>query len=435
MTMNVRQANAFTELINTEEKSRAKWLATFGSALQPQQTVEDQTAIQVPYYPPQQAYHQASYGQSASAAAAVPLPLAASALYTQALRVSTPREVEGSTVLHPDGTAQKLLVRQVEVPVVRQVKVPVKTRQIVPVVVQKKVKTTKLVEVPTTKTVEEEYTEVIQKPSVRNKEIWVKKLVPERYLEPVSIKKSRKVQVPTTILKPVEDWELVEVTENKAVEVDGYRVDEVQDSKVVEVEEVVPLTAQGTLAGQPQVARMRDIGLVRGMHHSRRMGNEVFHSHDERIQHIDVDVPPSQPFNGFNSTASSNGHAPQGASARNRQSLRHSGALIASGPSSSSSSSLNSATSLSSEPSQEIHCGFQVRAGTDGISVVVSSVKRESAAEKGGLHLGDAVLYVNNRPARSVAEFKQNINQSRGPVLLTVKRRGNVKLQITIQRS
>jgi hypothetical protein len=246
--------------------------------------------------------------------------------------------------------------------------------------------------------------EVVQHPSIRNKEIWVKKIVPERYSQSVTVRKQREVCVPTTVLREVDDWEVVQVTENRAVEVPGYRVDEVQDSKLVEVEELQNYSLQPQSTGHAQVISTRDIGPINGFHHSRRFGTEVFHPQDQRHAGIEED---SQPFSGSMSAR------PRSAAFRQvgQQAM----------------------TARGAPPANSDTIGFKVRDG-DANGVVVYRVAPGEAAERAGVRQGDVVVYVNNRPSRNLNEFRQVINGSVGPVLLQVRRRGVQKLMLTVHR-
>lgn len=378
------------------------------------------------------------------------LPLAPSSIYEQAIRISSPRLMDEGAAADPN--APRRVVRQVEVPFVRQVKTAVSTRQLVPFEVQKKVKVKRLVEQPSTRLVTEEYTEVVHQPAIRNKEIWVKRVVPERYSQPISVRRTRQVAVPTTVLKQIDDYDVVTVTENRPVDVTGYRVDEVQDSMLVETEELQhPSLNPYGAPTQAQVLAVREIGPVHGFHHSRRLGTEVFHPADQRIAHVEED---SAPFSGTVRPTSSPGFRPAPAAASSSP-LRASGQRISGGgytngysngtsrvgananPLSQSMGSMGSTGPLSSSQAlggdEAASLGFKVRDG-DMQGVVVYRVAGGSAAERAGLRTADVIIYVNNRPARNLPEFRSVIGASVGPVLLHVRRRGMQKLMLTVHR-
>lgn len=252
-------------------------------------------------------------------------------------------------------------------------------------------------------------------------QIWVKKLVPERYHQPVTVKKIRQVAVPTSVLRQVDDWEVVTVTENKPIEVAGYRIDEVQDSKLVEVEELQNYTLQPVSTGEASLIAARDVGPINGFHHSRRIGSEVFHAHDERHALIEEDHQPMSGTLG----------RPLASTTGTKRSLNHSGVFNRTGPSASMRSASQSFSSTTTEPDRAI--GFKVR-DTPENGVQVYRVVPSEAAERAGLRRNDIILYVNNRPTRNLTEFRQVLNASGGPVLMQVRRRGVQKLSLIVHR-
>lgn len=249
----------------------------------------------------------------------------------------------------------------------------------------------------------------------------MKKIVPERYSQAITVKKTRQVSVPTTVLKQVDDWEIVQVTENKAIDVPGFRIDEVQDSKLVEVEELQNYQLQPTSTGQAQVLSYRDIGPVNGFHHSRRLGTEVFHPQDPRHAMVEED---QQPFSGTN-------RGPASAKQQQQPHTGRSNTFRSSGQAISGSNTARSELGTTSDLDRSI--GFKVRDG-DANGVVVYRVSPGEAAERAGVRTGDVVIYCNNRPSRNLAEFRQVLNASSGPVLLQVRRRGAQKLMLTLHR-
>jgi antitoxin component of MazEF toxin-antitoxin module len=355
-------------------------------------------------------------------------------IYDRAIRISSPRLADnGSDDVQPE--IQRRVIRQVEVPYSRKVKVPVKTRKIVPTVVQKKVRTKKLVEVPSYKTVEEQYTEIEEVPAVRNKEIWVKKVVPEKYMKKVPVTKSRQVKVPTTVIKEVDDYEIVNVAGSKAIEVDGYRIDEVEDSKLVEVEEYQTYELRPFATGKAQVSSTREIGPVRGMHHSRTIGNQVFHVQDERVRGIDQDSAPDDTARsaGFGGRRPQSQGGIRGQQQMPQQMQQQRQQQRARTPMMAASGRRSNNTAPQQAPPGGSRLGASVRS-TSGNGCVVVKVNPGEASERAGLKGGDIITYVNNRPTRNLQEFRQVINQSTGPLLCQVRRSGVAKLMITIQR-
>lgn len=349
------------------------------------------------------------------------LPLSPSAIYDAALRVSSPRVSDDDSGLNPS-TGERRVVRQVEVPFTRSVKVPVTTRQFVPVTVEKKIKSTRLVEVPSTREVTEVYDEVIQKPTVRNKEIWVKKVVQERVMEPVVVKRTRKVTVPSTEVREIPGYEVVQTTEQRAVDVPGWRVDEVVDSKLYETEEI----QQGMNPYAPNrstVVAAREIGPIRGFHHSRKVGTAVFHPNDAAVAGLEEDVQPAGPFS---QTARSMTGGPS-RSAVNRRFYAHGPAFNQTGSASARSTMSNTGAADTAS------LGFRVRNG-EANGIVVYSVAPGEAAERAGLRTGDVLCYVNNRPSRTVSEARAVISNSSGPLLLKVRRRGVNSLMLVLHR-
>lgn len=398
-------------MIRKEEKARELWEAKNLQYLQEVNSVPQDNGGDDEYGAPQdQGDPSINYNPDASA------------IYDRALRISSPRMADENTD-DVSRTVQKKVIRQVEVPYTRTVKVPVKTRKIVPTKVQKKVKTKKLVEVPSFKMVDETYTEVIEQPAVRNKEIWVKKVVPERFMQKVPVTKVRQVKVPTTVIKEVDDYEIVEVGGSKAIEVDGYRVDTVEDSKLVEVEEFQNYEFRPFAAGPAKLLQSKEIGPVRAKHHSRQVGNEVFHVADERLRDIDLDsIPDDMARVGLNNRPQSQGAPQQQRAAPPVGSQSHRVRT----PQQS-----RSMMNQPQKPQQPL--GMKLR-NTNSNGVVVYQVNPGEAAERAGVNTNDCITYVNNRPTRNLTEFREVINNSAGPLLVQVARRGVRKLMLTIMR-
>jgi len=412
--MNNRQAGAHREMIRKEEKAREVWEAKNLHTLQQQNSV------------PQDDEDAGLGGPPGSAGdPSINYNPDASQIYDRALRISSPRMAEDNTD-DVSRNIQKKVIRQVEVPYTRTVKVPVKTRKIVPTKVQKKVKTKKLVEVPSFKMVDETYTEVVEQPAVRNKEIWVKKVVPERYMQKVPITKVRSVKVPTTVIKEVDDYEIVEVSGSKAIEVDGYRVDTVEDSKLLEVEEYQTYEFRPFAAGPAKLLQSKEIGPVRAKHHSRAVGNEVFHVQDERLRDIDLDsIPDDMARASLNDRPQSQGYnAPQ-------QRAPPAGSQSSRVRPSSKAGARYQQPATPARPPASI--GMKLR-NTNSNGVVVHKVNPGEAAERAGVNTNDVITYVNNRPTRNLTEFREVLNNSAGPLLVQVARRGVRKLMLTIMR-
>mmetsp|Transcript_12217 Transcript_12217/g.17402 ORF Transcript_12217/g.17402 Transcript_12217/m.17402 type:complete len:412 (+) Transcript_12217:57-1292(+) len=411
--MNNRQAGAHREMIRKEEKAREVWESKNSQYLDGGEDLGPGDAEDVP--------ERAASQQGDPTVNYNPDP---AQIYDRALRISSPRMADDN---QDDiaRTTRKKVIRQVEVPYTRTVKVPVKTRKIVPIKVQKKVKTKKLVEVPSFKMVDETYTEVVEQPAVRNKEIWVKKIVPERYMQKVPITKTRQVKVPTTVIKEVDDYEIVEVGGSKAIEVDGYRVDTVEDSKLVEVEEFQTYEFRPFAAGPAKLLQSKEVGPVRQKHHSRAVGNEVFHVNDERLRDIDLDsVPDDVARQGLARPQSQGGYGGQPQSQRGA-----SGSQSQRGRTPS-----RGGRPAATAPRQQAGpIGMKLR-NTNSNGVVVYQVNPGEAAERAGVHTNDVITYVNNRPTRNLTEFREVLNNSAGPLLVQVGRRGVRKLMLTIMR-
>lgn len=304
-------------------------------------------------------------------------------------------------------------------------------------------KTKKLVEIPSTREVQEEYTEIVHQPAVRNKEVWVRKIVQEKYMKPVPVKKCRTVSVPTTVLQEIEDFEIVDVTENKAVEVDGYRVDTVEDSRVVEVEEYQTFDLQPKPTGRTQVINTRDLGAVNGLHHSRRIGTEIYHPQDERHKRIEEDTVRGsmQTFRRTISSHSHNYHPQQHGCGPNgslcgKQCCQNNSALTQFRPVSvrqqqgqqAFAQSQSYATSTQQFSNSAAHqsnnnlsddgflsrVGFKVRNGdaSNGVGngVLVYRVVQGESASRAGLLSGDVIMYCQNKPTRNIAEFRAVVN-------------------------
>lgn len=349
------------------------------------------------------------------------LPLSPNNIYDVALRVSSPRVADDESGNGSFG--ERRVFRQVEVPFTRSVKVPVTSRQFVPVTVEKKIKSKRMVEVPSTRQVTEVYDEVVHKPSVRNKEIWVKKVVQERVMEPVIVKRTRKVTVPSTELREIPGYEIVNTTEQREVQVPGFRVDEVVDSKLYETEEI----QQGMnpyAPGRSYVVAAREIGPIRGFHHSRKVGTSVYHPNDVAIAGLEEDAQPAGPFS---VTARAMTGGPQQTVRNNR--------FYAHGPAFNQTGSASARSTLSSTGAADTaSLGFRVRNSGEANGIVVYSVAAGEAAERAGLRTGDILCYVNNRPSRTVSEARAVISNSSGPLLLKVRRRGVNSLMLVLHR-
>lgn len=418
--MNNRQAGAHREMIRKEERARELWEKTNMANYAP----AEETLIAPQQEEPAPIEYGASGAQQYPQAESLPGMGRSmdTSIYDTAIRISSPRMVDEGAQDYPNAVERKV-IRQVEVPYMRRVKVPVKTRKIIPIKVQKKVLTKKLVEVPSTKNVEEQYTEIVEQPAIREKEIWVKKIVPERYMKKVPVTRTRTVQVPTTVIKEVDDYEIVEVGGSKAIEVDGYRVDEVEDSKLVEVEEFQTYELKPHATGLSRLNDQRELGPVRQLHHSRRVGNQVFHTQDERIREIDEDSAPDDVQ-----------RSSLGATAGRRATpLAGAGRQMMSSQKSLEESKQQSQSFTSTAPAAQSKLGCNLR-NTNSNGVVVYKVDPGGASERAGLHVNDVIEYANNRPTRNLTEFRAVSNNSVGPLYLQVRRRGVRKLQIAIQR-
>lgn len=243
-------------------------------------------------------------------------------------------------------------------------------------------------------------------------------------MQKVPITKVRQVKVPTTVIKEVDDYEIVEVAGSKAIEVDGYRVDTVEDSKLLEVEEYQNYEFRPFAAGPAKLLQSKEVGPVRGKHHSRAVGNEVFHVMDERLRDIDLDSIPDDmarasiqnrpQSQGNNVSQNSRGPQPGSQSQRGRtpQGVRPAPAA---------------------RQNEAAPIGMKLR-NTNSNGVLVYQVNPGEAAERAGVNSNDVVTYVNNRPTRNLTEFREVINNSSGPLLVQIARRGVRKLMVTIMR-
>lgn len=301
-------------------------------------------------------------------------------------------------------TTQELKLRTVKVPFTRKVKVPVKTQRIVPVRVQRRVPTKRVVEVDGFKEVEETYTEVQERPAIRKKAIYIKKMVPERYVKRVEVPRTRRVRVPVKVKREVDDFDTVSVVEQRPVEVQGYRVDELQESKVMEVP---PGHPHYNLPSARQSANPSSTRRVRG--------NQVYHPEDERV--VDLAVDYDQPASRSTSRIGKVGSAiVQKQKPRPKKSSRK--------------PALSSRRRAMAPPAK---IGLRLAEGHEQ-GCVVSRVNRGGSSDQAGLQVQDVVMYVNNRPTRNKAEFKEIISSNNGPLYLTVKRRGAGKLKLTVMR-
>jgi len=65
---------------------------------------------------------------------------------------------------------------------------------------------------------------------------------------------------------------------------------------------------------------------------------------------------------------------------------------------------------------------------------IVHKVNAGEAAERAGILTNDIITYVNNRPTRNLAEFREVCNNACGPLSVQVRRSGGRKLLLTVIR-
>lgn len=397
--MNTRKCNAFTESVKKEEARAQQWEEDYYRS-------QNMTGPFQPEFQPAfvRSMPLQSVGRAPPPQAPPPQgpPYGNDSIYNRATFIGTPHP---EPMDYPE-SVERRVTRQVEVPYTRQVRVPVKHKRIVPTKVQQRVKTKRLVEVPSFEEVNEEYTEIMDQPAVRNKEIWVKKVVPEHYMAKVPVKRTRKVTRPTTVIKEVDDYQVVEVDGSKAVEVDGYRIDEVQDTKLMEVNEVQNYRLYSQPDGAPHVQNTREVGLGNTMNMSRRMGTQVYNPFDEQVKNLPED---NSRF------AQTLPNARASTSIPGRRSRR-----------------VGTAISRTRAPRPLRSCGFQLVDCNNANGVLVKCVSDGSAAKEAGINTNDIITRVNNRPTRSMAEFKRIIATAGKSTDITLNRRsmGNIKISL-----
>ena len=122
MTMNTRQAGAFTELIKKEEAARARWEATHGVMFKSQQTRPQSPAATVTTTTTtvQTTRQQTFGGTTAQPLNSTQRPQSAR-LYANGVTVGAPRlaNEDDADFVKPQ-TVTKKVIRQVEVPTTRQ---------------------------------------------------------------------------------------------------------------------------------------------------------------------------------------------------------------------------------------------------------------------------------------------------------------------------
>jgi hypothetical protein len=434
MTMNTRQAGAFTELIHKEEQARERWNRTHGVAYEEAkaartgrknelngngtQSFGGTSARPVSAQPSSrslQATQGAGYNGTQQPSTGVTQSGRPHEVFANAVAVGTPRLAnQNDKDFTAPQTVTKRVVRQVEVPTTRQVKVPIKTTQIVEVMVPRQVASKKLVEYDAMTEREEEYEEVQSIPSTRQKEVLVKTYVTEPYHREVVVKKTRRVPVPVKRFKEVEAWTTVQVPEQRTIEVDGVRVDTVNETKLVEVEEWHQYEMKPVPTGEATVIGMKDIGTGRRL--SGRTTGRVFAHNDPAHQHLANDDQYSGRASSRNGGASYNNLRPQSAAPRGTGNL----------------SQRFQPQSGASSDSRRL--GFKVRTSTSGPGkCVVNEVEPGQLAARSGLKPNDEILSANGRQTNSLNDFKLAVGQSKGPLLLQVKR-GSDRFVVTLQR-
>lgn len=397
MTMNTRQAGAFTELIKKEEAARERWYATHGAAYAARQATLKAAKAQAQGAQPQGQTPRTMSG-SASARGTLSSGLTGTAWGSQSARTlghtgSLSREDNGGysdPFTSPSYVTRRELHTQ-EVPYVRQVAVPVTTSKVVEVLVPKRVQTKKLVE-------SDEYTEREQ-------------LV--------------RVQVPVRRYRQVDDWTTVMVPEQRETVVNGLRVDELEETKLVEQEELRQYALQPVPTGRVEVLTQRDLGHT-GRRVARRSGQHVYEEGDPRVAGLPLE--PDTPSAYRPRSAASSGRS-RPSSARSG----YYGQSFGAGASFSQSQPLQQQYGQSQQP-QSQRLGFRVRTSSANPGTcVVFDVESGGLAQRGGLKGGDVILSTNGRQTASLQDFKNAVAGSRGPLLLQV-RRGTDRFVITLHR-
>ena len=77
-------------------------------------------------------------------------------------------------------------------------------------------------------------------------------------------------------------------------------------------------------------------------------------------------------------------------------------------------------------------CGFQLVDCNNANGVLVKCVSDGSTAKEAGINTNDIITRVNNRPTRSMAEFKRIIATAGKSTDITLNRRsmGNIKISL-----
>lgn len=276
--MNNLQAAIVKERIANEHRLRTQWEQQYGSHLRVErsQSTHKLAATTQPRLSvssstrniPAPAYHSPA---AHSYVSATPRPRTAGSIFAaSSARPSSarPYTASSSSPFLRQSSVQSG-PRQVVVPVERDVKVPVTTLRVVPRVTTKAVPVRRVVPVQLQREMEEEYTEILEQPTTRQREVWVRQVIPETVMVQVPVVRRRRVRVPVTELQEVEDQEVVQVTDHVVVQEPAYRVDKIQDVRVLE-------------SNGPYV---RELGSLSGTsrHH---VGTNIYAADDARIRHL-----------------------------------------------------------------------------------------------------------------------------------------------------
>ena len=332
-------------------------------------------------------------------------------LMATALSVSSPRLVDPTDphFTRPQ-TVVKRVTRQVEEPYWREVAVPIKTDQIVDVYVPRQVKTTGLTEV-------EALTERVDADG-------------------------RKIAVPVRRYQPTEKWVTVQVPEQRLQKVDAVRVDQVRESRLVEVEEDHQYELQPVPTGRANVVNTRELPGTGRRIEGRTMGR-TFDPRDPALANVGTDVYRS---NGTPRSARGNGYSEQPASARFNEPQPNSARSQASSnggneygqgfyAQQSPPPAFQPRPFSASSPPPNSRLGFKVRTSSTqspGTCTVID-VDPSGAAARCGLRQGDVVLSANGQRVATMQDFKNCVSNSRGPLLMQVKR-GADRMVVTLHR-
>lgn len=255
--------------------------------------------------------------------------------------------------------------------------------------------------------VEQQYTVLEQRPSVREKEVWVKQTVPEDYIEDVPVVKTRRIRVPVVdgelreedgveLPEPDRDEDRIEVLEMSGDEDVGERDENLEDTDPVIVYPADHETVRDLDEVSPEdmiaIHTRYELVTPRGSRETTTPGGRrlvVTPGGTKRYSVTQRASGTTTPY--YGSQVDGNYHLVKPAS-----------------------------------------IGLHVRNAERQSGVAVAKVVPDQPGWEAGFRTHDLVTHVNNKPTRNLEQFRAVVHNSFGPLLVHVNRRcvGRVVLNV-----